>query len=283
MKRTIGLTLVMVIMATLLVGCGSNEGFDSSKLINVVSREDGSGTRGAFVEIVGVEDANGNDMTTTEAVVQNSTNGVMTTVAGDKYSIGYISLGSLNDTVRPLRVEGVSANPENVKAGAYKIARPFNIAYKSSIGDLAQDFIDFILSANGQAIVEENGLVAAVDGGEYNPKGLSGTIVVGGSTSVTPVMEKLAEAYEGLNNGVSVEIQSTGSSAGMTGTIEGSLDIGMASRELKDSEAAELDQAVIAIDGIALIVNNENPIQDLSLEEIQAIYLGEITLWNEVE
>ena len=195
--------------------------------------------------------------------------------------IGYL-LGSLNDTVGP-EVEGVSANPENVKAGAYKIARPFNIAYKSSIGDLAQDFIDFILSANGQAIVEENGLVAAVDGGEYNPKGLSGTIVVGGSTSVTPVMEKLAEAYEGLNNGVSVEIQSTGSSAGMTGTIEGSLDIGMASRELKDSEAAELDQAVIAIDGIALIVNNENPIQDLSLEEIQAIYLGEITLWNEVE
>lgn len=283
MKRTIGLTLVMVIMATLLVGCGSSEGFDSSKLINVVSREDGSGTRGAFVEIVGVEDANGNDMTTTEAVVQNSTNGVMTTVAGDKYSIGYISLGSLNDTVRGLSVEGVSANSENVKAGAYKIARPFNIAYKSSIGDLAQDFIDFILSANGQAIVEENGLVAAVDGGEYNPKGLSGTIVVGGSTSVTPVMEKLAEAYEGLNSGVSVEIQSTGSSAGMTGTIEGSLDIGMASRELKDSEAAELDQAVIAIDGIALIVNNENPIQDLSLEEIQAIYLGEITLWNEVE
>ncbi|HHW62321.1 MAG TPA: extracellular solute-binding protein [Syntrophomonadaceae bacterium] len=285
MKKIISLSFVLMLLFIFAVGCASSDsqGFDSSQFINVVSREDGSGTRGAFVEIVEVEDADGNDATSLEAVIQNSTNGIMATVAGDKYSIGYISLGSLNDSVTSVSVDGVEATAENVKSGHYKIARPFNIAYKNDISEVAQDFINFILSADGQAIVEENSLVAAVEGDTYSPSGLSGNIVVGGSTSVTPLMEKLAEAYEALNEGVSIEIQSTGSSAGMTGAMEGSLDIGMASRDLKDSEKAELEHQAIAIDGIAVIVNNENTITDLTLEEIQGIYLGEITSWNEVE
>lgn len=288
MKRIISLTLVLMIIMAFAVGCtgidnGADGGFDTSQTINVISREDGSGTRGAFVEIVGIVDENDNDLTTVDAVVQNSTNGVMTTVAGDEYSIGYISLGSLNDTVKALKVEGVEATAENVKSGEYKIARPFNIAFQSGLSELAKDFVNFILSAQGQAIVEENGFIAALDGEEYTPSGLTGTIVVAGSTSVTPVMEKLAEAYEGLNDGVSIEIQSTGSSAGMTAAMEGSADIGMASRDLKDSEKEVLEYEVIAIDGIAVIVNKENTIEDLTMDDIRSIYLGEITTWDEVE
>lgn len=288
MKRIISLTLVLMIIMAFAVGCtgtdnGADGGFDTSQTINVISREDGSGTRGAFVEIVGIVDENDNDLTTVDAVVQNSTNGVMTTVAGDEYSIGYISLGSLNDTVKALKVEGVEATAENVKSGEYKIARPFNIAFQSGLSELAKDFVNFILSAQGQAIVEENGFIAALDGEEYTPSGLTGTIVVAGSTSVTPVMEKLAEAYKGLNDGVSIEIQSTGSSAGMTAAMEGSADIGMASRDLKDSEKEVLEYEVIAIDGIAVIVNKENTIEDLTMDDIRSIYLGEITTWDEVE
>lgn len=289
MKKIISLSLVAILILTFAIGCTTNEDgnggsdFDTSKTINVVSREDGSGTRGAFVEIVGVEDADGNDATYIEAVIQNATNGIMTTVAGDEYSIGYISLGSLNDTVTSVDVEGVQARADNVKSGDYKIARPFNIAYQTGLSELAQDFVDFIMSSDGQAIVEDNALVAAVDGEAYNSSGLTGDIIVGGSTSVTPIMEKLVEAYEELNNGVSVEIQSNGSSAGMTGAMEGSLDIGMASRDLKDSEMAELDYQAIAIDGIAVIVNNENTIANLTMDEIQGIYLGDITTWSEVE
>lgn len=305
MKRIISLSLMVLIILSLAVGCGTDNGnggdvtpptndggttppvsesdFDTSQTINVVSREDGSGTRGAFVEIVGIE-MDGNDATYEEAVIQNSTNGVMTTVAGDEYSIGYISLGSLNDTVTAVNVEGVEATTDNIKSGAYQIARPFNIAYQAGLSELAQDFVDFIMSSDGQAIVADNSLIeAADDGPAYSALGLTGTIVVGGSTSVTPVMEKLAEAYEGLNDGVSIEIQSTGSSAGMTAAMEGSADIGMASRDLKDSEMAELEYQAIGIDGIAVIVHNENTTTDLSLDNIRAIYLGEATSWSEVK
>lgn len=298
MKKIISLSLMVLVILAFAAGCATesdngnggdvtppvNNGsdFDTSEIINVVSREDGSGTRGAFVEIVGVVDADDNDITYEEAVIQNSTNGVMTTVSGDEYSIGYISLGSLNNTVTSVDVEGVEATADNVKSGSYKIARPFNIAYKNDLSELGQDFVNFILSSEGQTIVEDNGLVA-VGEGDYSASGLSGTLVVGGSTSVTPVMEKLKEAYEALNSGVTIEIQSTGSSAGMTAAIEGSADIGMASRDLKDSEKAELTYEAIAIDGIAVIVNNSNPITDLTMEEIQAIYLGETTTWSEVE
>ena len=309
MKKILSLTLVAILLFSFAVGCSSDNGqeappadtgngteappaddveetpdFDTSQTINVISREDGSGTRGAFVEIVGVEDADGNDDTYLEAVIQNSTNGVMTTVAGDEYSIGYISLGSLNDTVASVNVDGAEATTDNIKSGAYPISRPFNIAYQEGLAELPQDFVNFIMSADGQAIVADNSLIEAVDGAEaYEPAGLSGTIVVGGSTSVTPVMEKLSEAYEGLNDGVSIEIQSTGSSAGMTAAMEGSADIGMASRDLKDSEKEALSYEAIAIDGIAVIVSNENPIRDLSMDEIQSIFLGELTTWSEVE
>lgn len=298
MKKILSLALVVILLFSFAVGCSSDNDngnetpppvddepdFDTSETINVVSREDGSGTRGAFVEIVGVEDADGNDATYLEAVIQNSTNAVMTTVAEDKYSIGYISLGSLNDTVTSVNVDGAEATTDNIKSGAYPIARPFNIAYKEGLSELAQDFVDFIMSVDGQAIVADNSLIEAADGAEtYTPSGLSGTIVVGGSTSVTPVMEKLTEAYEGLNSGVSIEIQSTGSSAGMTAAMEGSADIGMASRDLKDSEKAELKYEAIAIDGIAVIVNNESTITGLSTDNIRSIFLGEVTTWSEVE
>lgn len=294
MKKIISLSLVAILIFAFAVGCASdNEGettppasgsdFDTSETINVVSREDGSGTRGAFVEIVGVE-VDGNDATYDEAVIQNGTNGVMTTVAGDEYSIGYISLGSLNDTVTAVAVDGVEATTENIKSGDYKIARPFNIAYQSGLSELAQDFVDFIMSADGQAIVADNSLIeVADDATAYSPSGLTGTIVVGGSTSVTPVMEKLAEAYEGLNSGVTIEIQSNGSSAGMTAAIEGSADIGMASRDLKDSEKEVLEYQAIGIDGIAVIVNNESNVSDLSLDSIRSIYLGEVTTWSDAE
>ena len=305
MKKIISLCLIAILLFSFAVGCTTNDNggnetppannggttppttsgsdFDTSQTINVVSREDGSGTRGAFVEIVGVE-VDGNDATYEEAVIQNGTNGIMTTVAGDTYSIGYISLGSLNDTVTAVAVDGVEATTDNIKSGDYKIARPFNIAYQANLSELAQDFVDFIMSADGQAIVADNSLIEVVDDAEgYSPSGLTGDIVVGGSTSVTPVMEKLAEAYEGLNEGVSIEIQSTGSSAGMTGAMEASLDIGMASRDLKDSEMEVLEYQAIGIDGIAVIVNNESSVSDLSLEAIRSIYLGEVTTWNDAE
>ncbi len=256
--------------------------FDTSASIDVISREDGSGTRGAFVEITGVE-SDGNDNTSVGAIIQNSTNGVMTTVSGDEVGIGYISLGSLNDTVKAIQVEGVDATADNVKSGTYPVARPFNVAWKEdSIGEIGQDLMKFIHSPEGQAVVEESGFVSAGVEEDYEPAGLSGQITVGGSTSVTPVMEKLVEAYTVHNPDVQVDIQSTGSSAGMTAAMEGQANIGMASRELKDEEAAALESSVIAIDGIAVIVHNDNPLETLTMDEIQKIFIGEITTWNEV-
>lgn len=260
--------------------------FDTSSTIAVVSREDGSGTRGAFTEITGVlaeVDGEDEDQTTVEAIVQNSTNAVMTTVAGNEYGIGYISLGSLNDTVKAVQVEGINAEPDEVKAGDYKLARPFNLAWKEdNLGEIGQDLLDFILSVEGQKIVEENGFVAAVDGEEYESSDLDGHITVAGSTSVTPVMEKLVEVYTEMNPNVQIDIQSTGSSSGMKSAMDGSANIGMASRELKDEEAAELEQVVMAIDGIAVVVNNANPIEDLNMEQIRQIFVGETTTWSDV-
>lgn len=261
--------------------------FDTSNMINVVSREEGSGTRGAFVEITGVlgKDASGNevDNTTIEAVIQNGTNGVMTTVAGDEYGIGYISLGSLNDTVKAVKVEGAVANAEDVKAGTYKVARPFNVAWKEDvIGEIGTDIMTFIMSEEGQAIVEENKYVSAGNDGAYTPANLTGQITIAGSTSVTPLMEKLTEAYKAHNPNVTIDIQSTGSSAGMTSAIEGAAQLGMASRDLKDSETAELTHKAIAIDGIAVIVNNANPLEELSMEQIKSIFNGETTEWSGV-
>ena len=260
--------------------------FDAGKLIDVISREDGSGTRGAFVELTGVEqkiDGKKVDMTTEDAQITNNTAVMMTTVAGDPYAIGYISLGSLHDSVKAVKVAGVEATAENVKNGTYKVARPFNIAWKEdALSDAGKDFIAYILSSEGQAIVNANGYVGSSDAAAYEAAAVSGKVVVAGSSSVSPVMEKLAEAYMAVNANAEIEIQTSDSTTGMTGALEGSCEIGMASRELKEAEAAVLTSCAIAMDGIAVIVNNENPVDELTLEQIGAIYTGEMTAWNEL-
>ncbi len=261
--------------------------FDTANDITVVSREDGSGTRGAFIELFGVEekDASGEkvDYTTEEATISNSTSVVMTTVAGDDYAIGYISLGSLNDSVKAVKIDGAEATVENIKSEAYKIARPFNIATNGEVSEVAQDFIDFIMSADGQAVIEEEGYISVSEAAAYAGSKPEGTVVVAGSSSVSPVMEKLKEAYLAVNTSATVEIQTSDSTTGMTSTIDGICDIGMASRELKDSEVeAGLTNTVIAMDGIAVIVNNNNSTEDLTSEQVKAIYKGETLTWDEV-
>ena len=278
--------LACAAMALTMVAGAACAEFDASRSIDVISREDGSGTRGAFIELTGVQqkiDGKKVDMTTEDAQITNNTAVMMTTVAGDTYAIGYISLGSLNDSVKAVKVAGVEATAENVKSGAYKVARPFNIAWKEdALSDAGKDFIAYILSSEGQAIVNANGYVGSDDAAAYEAAGVTGKVVVAGSSSVSPVMEKLAEAYMAANTGVEIEIQTSDSTTGMTSAMEGACEIGMASRELKEAEAAELESTAIAMDGIAVIVNNENPVENLSLEQIGAIYTGETTVWNEL-
>lgn len=282
MKKNIRLVLALIMLTIFFTGCaggGSND-------IVVVTREDGSGTRGAFIELFGIEekDANGNkvDNTTDEATVVNSTSIVMTTVAGNKNSIGYISLGSLNDTVKAVKIDGTEPTVENIINNAYKAFRPFNIATREGLSELAQDFIRFILSNDGQKVVEENGYIASSEEGPYSGTKPSGKIVVAGSSSVTPVMEKLKEAYLKLNTNAEIEIQISDSTTGMNSVMEGTCDIGMASRELTENELKSLKPTVIAMDGLAVIVNKENPISSMTSNQIKAIFRGEITSWNEV-
>lgn len=291
MKRFLALFTATVISMS-MVGCGnSNDGdsaaeFDASYEITVVSREDGSGTRGAFVELVGVEQKNEDgekvDYTTEDAIIVNSTSSVMTTVAGDEYAIGYISLGSLDDSVKALKVEGVEATEENIKSGDYVVARPFNIATKSEVSEITQDFINFILSTEGQAIVSENKYIS-LEGETFESTNPSGKIVIAGSSSVSPLMEKLMEAYLTINENAEIELQTNDSTTGMNWTIEGICDIGMASRELKDSELQSgLVGTVIATDGIAVIVNKVNVLEDITTEQIKNIYVGETYTWDEI-
>ncbi len=259
--------------------------FKADKGINVISREEGSGTRSAFVELTGVEQKINDkkvDMTTVDAQVTNNTSAMMMTVAGDAQSIGYISLGSLSDKVKAVKVAGVEATAENVSNGTYGIARPFNIAWKvDTKTELATDFIAFVMSEQGQAIVADNGYVPGTPA-EYTPAAVTGKLVIGGSTSVSPVMEKLIEAYKTVNTGAEIELQTTDSTTGMTSAIEGTYDIGMASRALKEAEAAELESCAIAMDGIAVIVNLENPVEDLTVEQIGSIFMGETTVWSDI-
>lgn len=313
LRKVLVITMAAVLAVAVLGGCGgtnsgntgANNGgnsndastgtnnkkssFDSGNDIAVISREEGSGTRGAFIELFGVEvkDENGDkqDMTTLEASITNSTSVMMSTVAGNAYAIGYISLGSMNDTVKALPIDGVEASVENIKNASYKISRPFNIVTNNLDNAAAQDFINYILSVEGQAVVEENHYIAAVDGAQaYAASKQSGKVVVAGSSSVTPVMEKLAEAYKTLNPDVNIEIQQSDSSTGIQSTIDGICDIGMASRDLKDSETeAGLTPTVIAIDGIAVIVNNQNPLGGLSSEQVKGIFTAEIMTWSETE
>ena len=259
----------------------------SSDPITVVSREDGSGTRGAFIELFGVEekDADGNkvDNTTEEAEITNNTAVMMSTVAGDVDAIGYISLGSLNDSVKAVKINGVEATAENIKSGEYKVSRPFNIATNREVSDVAQDFIDYILSPEGQAVIEENGYISIDDVKDAESTQPEGKVVVAGSSSVTPVMEKLKEAYAEVNPNAEIEIQQSDSTTGMTSAIDGICDIGMASRELKDEELeAGLTSTTIANDGIAIIVNNDNPTDDLSVDQVKSIYVGETTTWGDL-
>ena len=261
---------------------------DFSGLISPISREEGSGTRGAFIELFGVEEKNDAgekiDNTTDEAIITNSTDVMLTTVSGDEYSIGYVSLGSLNDSVKAVSIDGAEATVDNIKSGDYTIARPFNIATKGTPSDVAQDFINFIMSADGQAVISDNKYIPVDDGAAaFESNGASGKVVVAGSSSVTPVMEKLKEAYVAVNSGAEIEIQESDSTTGMTAAMDGTCDIGMASRELKDSETeGGLTATVIAMDGIAVIVNNDNPTADLSKDTVKGIYTGEITSWDGV-
>lgn len=264
------------------------EDFDASTEISVISREDGSGTRGAFIELFGIEqkdeDGNKMDMTTEEAAITNNTSVMMTSVSNDEYAIGYISLGSLNETVKAAAIDGVVPSVETVKDGSYPVVRPFNIVVmEETMSAVEQDFINFILSADGQAIVEENGYIA-LDAGEAFASDLSeGKIVVGGSSSVAPVMEKLVEAYLAINTSAEIELQTTDSSTGVSSTVEGTYNIGMASRELKDTEVETGVTGIkIANDGIAVILNNNNPMEGLTSEQVLAIYTGEVYCWDEL-
>lgn len=279
----------LIVMAS-LAGCGSTGsssstgGFDTKSNISVITREDGSGTRSAFIELTGVQeekDGTKTDNTLSTAIVQSSTQAVLTGVAGDPTAIGYISLGSLNDTVKAAKIDGVEPTSETVKDGSYKISRPFNIATKDNISEAAQNFIDYILSKEGQEIVNKD-YVEAVDNAEpfAGAKG-KGKVKVGGSTSVSPVMEKLAEAYQKVNKDVTVEVNTSDSSTGMSQAAEGTVDIGMASRELKDSETAKgIKGTVIAKDGIAVIVNKSNTVEDIKLDQLKGIYTGSTTTWE---
>ena len=251
--------------------------------ITVISREEGSGTRGAFTELFGVLNADKVDQTTDMAEITNSTSVMMTSVAGNPDAIGYISLGSLNDTVKAAKIDGVAATVNNINNGSYTISRPFNIATKEGASALARDFIGFIMSANGQDIIEANGYIRVEDTGAYSGTKPSGKIVVGGSSSVSPVMEKLIEGYLAINTGADIELQTSDSSTGMKNTIEGVCDIGMASRELKDSEHdAGLTDITLAMDGIAVIINNNSPTDNLTKEQVRQIFTGEITNWSEI-
>ena len=301
MKKFMAVLAVAGMMTGMLAGCGSSSSddtssdsgsadaaseWDASNDITIVSREDGSGTRGAFVELLGIEeevDGEKVDMTTADAQITNNTSVMMTTVAENEYAIGYISLGSLDDSVKALSIDGAEATAENIENGSYKVSRPFNVAVKpDSTNEVAADFMSFIMSTEGQQVVSDEGYIPVADVEAYAGTAPAGDCVVGGSSSVSPLMEKLVEAYKEVNPNANIELQTSDSTTGMTSTIEGSYDIGMASRELKEDEAAELTPTVIATDGIAVIVNNNNPTDEMTSDQVKQIYTGEVFSWDEI-
>ena len=281
-QKIFTLALAAVLAGTALASCAA-KGFDKDGAITVISREKGSGTRSAFIELFGVE-VDDEDKTVETADITDKTNVMMTSVSQNANAIGYISLGSLNDSVKALKIDGAAATVENIENGSYKISRPFNIATKSDLSETAKDFVDFILSDEGQKVVEDNGYIPVASTGAYSGSKPSGKISIGGSSSVTPVMEKLKEAYNAVNPNATIEINMTDSSSGMTSAAEGVCDIGMASREVKQSELDKgLVSTTIATDGIAVIVNNENTYDDLTADQVRRIYIGEITTWSALE
>lgn len=292
MKKTIYAVLSAITLAvlggTLFAAPKKDKNFGKKSVV-LISREEGSGTRGAFIELFGIEMKNAEgkkvDFTSEEADITNSTEVMLTSVAGNKYAIGYVSLGSLNKTVKALKIEGVSPSVSSIKNGTYKISRPFNIVTKQTgLSENASDFIRFILSSDGQAIVEANGYISATQNPAYIATGKKGKITVAGSSSVTPVMEKLAEAYEKLNPEIKIEVQMSDSTTGVNSALNGVCEIGMASRELKDSEKAKgALQTKIAIDGIAVIINKENPTESASIQSVKDLYIGTISKWGDVK
>ena len=284
MKKRIAGILTAALIGTTVMGTVVMAA--PSGAIDVISREDGSGTRGAFVELFGIEeekDGEKVDMTTQEASITNNTDVMLTTVAGDENSIGYVSLGSLNDTVKAVKIDGAEATAENIESGDYKVVRPFNIATKKGAdNELAKDFISYIMSKEGQQVISDNGYIGDDSAEAYAGTKPSGKVVVGGSSSVSPLMEKLIEAYKKVNTGAEIELQTTDSTTGMTSAIDGSYDIGMASRELQDDEKDKLDSQAIATDGIAVIVNKNNTTDELSSDQVKDIYTGNAVAWDEV-
>ena len=303
MKKIAAAVMMVSMVAVTAVGCGSSNGtdtkgadanqsdatsdWDETSDVTIVSREDGSGTRGAFIELFGIEEKQDDgtkvDMTTTDAQITNNTSVMLTTVADNEYAIGYVSLGSLNDSVKALKIDGAEATAENIENGSYKVSRPFNIAVKKELNNkVAKDFMSLIMSTEEQKVVADEKYIAVADVKDYAGTKPSGSCVVGGSSSVSPLMEKLIEAYKAVNPNASIELQTSDSTTGMTSTIEGSYDIGMASRELKEEEAAELEPTVIATDGIAVVVNNANPLDELSADQVKDIYVGNVSTWDEI-
>ena len=287
MKKRILSVLTALTLAVGMIGCGGSEGFNSDEEISIITREDGSGTRGAFIELFGIEKKNEAgekiDHTTDAASITNSTSVMMTTVESDLHAIGYVSLGSLNDTVKAVKIDGVEATVANIKNGAYTIYRPFNIAVKDGISDVAQDFINYILSTEGQKIVANSGYITVFENSAFTSNGASGKITIAGSSSVSPVMQKLKEAYVAVNTNAEIEILTSDSSTGMSNAIEGICDIGMASRAVKDSEKEKgLTEITIANDGVAVIVNKDNPVESLTKSEVEQIYTGAVTTWSDI-
>ncbi|MCI8408605.1 MAG: phosphate ABC transporter substrate-binding protein [Lachnospiraceae bacterium] len=284
-KKIISFAISIILVVGSLTGCGVENNKDT---ISVVTREEGSGTRGAFVELTGVVamDENGNkvDFTTVEAISVNSTAITMTTVAGNNRAIGYISLGSLNNTVKAVQIDGVEPTAENIKNGSYILSRPFYVVTKKNLSKPAKDFIHFILSADGQTNITENGYIEVNNIGTFVSNGARGKVIVSGSSSVTPIMQKLQEAYQAINTNVKVEVQESDTTTGINSTINGTCDIGMASRELKDEEASQgLAATAIAMDGIVVVIHNDNKITDLTTNQVKDIFTGKVTCWSEVK
>ncbi len=285
--KRLGIFLTVVILTISAAGCSKQEKeFDPSREIGVISREDGSGTRGAFVELFSIEETQDGktiDITTPNAVITDKTSVMMTTVADDLYSIGYISLGSLNDTVKAVIIDGVKPSVESIKNKSYKISRSFNLITRKDISDATADFISFIMSKEGKAVIEENKYIPAGEPNDYSKSSAKGKVTVSGSSSITPVMEKLKEAYEKINPDVKIEVQQSDSSTGIMNTVDKTCDIGMASRELKPSEKEMgLVKTVMALDGIAVIINNQNPIDSLLKEQVKNIFTGKTEVWDEL-
>ncbi|MFR5875635.1 MAG: substrate-binding domain-containing protein [Eubacterium sp.] len=287
--------VVVAIAATVFAGCSmakddsaqdtsSSAGAKATGVITVISREEGSGTRDAFTELMEIVDADGNDATAATAEITNSTSVMMSTVKGNAQAIGYVSLGSLSDEVKALSLDGAAPSTDTVKDGSYKLQRPFNIAYiDGSLSDIAADFISYIMSKDAESIINEEGYIGIDSTETYTASHMSGTVTLAGSTSVAPLMNVLADKYKELNPDAKIEIQESGSSAGIQSAAEGAVDIAMSSRDLKDDEAAKLKSEKIALDGIAVIVNTENAVSSITSAQVKSIYMGEITDWDDIK